>query len=725
MYNSFSAFFKMLLFLLPAACFLHFSAPLFGQTAAPFHAVWLTPSATPFIAPKYKKMEVGISLSENVVRHITQFFSDHQTLPSINPYNPHDIDVSVWLTSPSGKKILRHAFYTIPYAFKNGSYTEINSEYPFRFRFAPDETGSWQAEIRILLQQQKTEVGIHSFGFTCVPSEHPGYLVKGSYGDERDRYLYYSETGSTFKGIGMNITHSSYDSHWSEEELKQHKIWLESFAASGGNFVRLEMGAQNALPDWLSYNDYTPRMKHMAYFDEVVDVCEEKELYFILFRHHEELYEDGPNTWNGLSWADNPYKKAFQLDKRIAYFTHPEALVWQKHCLRYIMARWGYSAHFTLYQYSELDNFIPLKEEREKFFSQASFRQQQQSMVQWLKEMAQTVKAENEHVLFNVTFTGNKNHDRLKELFRLPKGRGIDLHEICDVTGYHQYNDEKKETNYRDRYSMAERSWKNFRKPVVCEEIGFFHPASLMLYCCPIPEFKNNVWATFFMGNMSCGMHWWWDRGVFLQQHEKYFSYLSAFLSSEKMEDYRYSPGKWKDNAYDKMLLETFYLVADDKTRALGWVHNASYRWRNLYNTHSCVKNVVDSNPAHTCTCEDGYVMHGNHSASPLYDKNFDYHKYKDFYGDDVQEIENKTFTVSGLKKRFALSAGKHWYRIDFYFTQDVAKEAMYSHSLVLPANNKGEIKPSITLKKNNQDMAYKVQYLATQGKKPEANEKP
>jgi hypothetical protein len=550
--------------------------------------------------------------------------------------------------------------------------------------------------------------------FVCVPSNHNGYLVKGTYGDERDRYLYYKETNSTFKGIGTNITHSTYDNDWTVDELNRHKTWLTSFADNGGNFTRLELGAQNALPDWIEYNNYTPRMKHMQMFDALVDLVEEKDIYFILFRHHVEVNEDGPK-WDQVSWADNPYKKAFNLVKRMEFFMNPTVRIWQKKCLRYIMARWGYSSNMAIYEYSELDNYIPKSEDQEEVFDKPSKAGEQTSIRDWLAEMSVTTKVINPNLLFTVTFTEGKKPSRLIELYELPKKTSYDFNTIVDVVGYHQYYDERKYTNYKDRFNQSGTLWVHFKKPVICEEIGFSafkdYPTDplQLIYCCQGTEFVNNIWATFMMGNMSSGMHWWWDRGIFLNQHETKFQYLKKFLASETLEDYSYYSGAWKNgggNDLDKTTIENFCLVAKNQERVLGWVHNATYRWRNFYNTHTCMQQIITNNPSYTCECEDGKVL-----STAIFNYNGQGVKYFDNYINSVSDVINETFTIEGLKPS-TTPIWKHWYQIDFYHTQIVNPNNMYSYTLTIHTNGQGELKPPITLKAPTPDYAYKVTYL-------------
>lgn len=676
-------------------------------------AAWFEPNATPCLVGKYQKMEIGLKLPEIVQEKIDNFLKRIQPENQLNPYDPELLDVKIILQSPSNQQYIKPAFYYEPYENVGGIYVKQNTDFPFRFRFAPDELGSWKLSVSVVMPNQ-TINGNYVITFVCVPSNHNGYLVKGNYGDERDRYLYFKESKTTFKGIGMNITHSTYDDNWTPTELAQHKTWIQNFANNGGNFLRLELGAQNALPDWIEFNNYTPRMKHMQMFDELIDLAEEKNIYFMLFRHHVEVLKDGPE-WDHVSWVENPYKKAFNLTQRIDFFTHPEVIKWQKHCLRYIMARWGYSSNMSVYEYSELDLFIPESEGRGDIFGKPSKSTEQTSIRDWLAQMAFTTKRHNPNLLFTITFTQGKSPGRLKELYELPKKNSYDFNHVVDLVGFHQYHDERKYTNYEDRFEQTDKLWKYFNKPVICEEIGFGDDPTNLIYCCEPYEFKNNVWATFMMGNMSSGMHWWWDRGIFKSGHEQYFQYLNNFLNSENLESFSYKPNKWKDGSIDKMKIANYYLLSNNNDRVLGWVHNATYRWRNLLNTSNCIQQIF--NHTFRCVCEDGHTLI---TTNPSTNQPFDYYskKYKDEYESNVSDVVSESFKVEGLKKSINLTK-KHWYLIEFYHTQGVLPEKLFSHSFVLYSNSSGSIKIPITLNTLAPDYAYKVSYLGYHKNKP------
>ena len=48
----------------------------------------------------------------------------------------------------------------------------------------------------------------------------------------------------------------------------------------------------------------------------------------------------------------------------------------------------------------------------------------------------------------------------------------------------------------------------------------------------------------------------------------------------------------------------------ENEERILGWVHNSTFYWRNLYNEHPCIKELVDKNNLdHPCFVGGGYDL--------------------------------------------------------------------------------------------------------------------
>ncbi|MCO5259644.1 MAG: DUF5060 domain-containing protein [Crocinitomicaceae bacterium] len=643
--------------------FLIVHCSLFSQNALPqsisfvknnnqIRLVWYTPTEHVGIVKKYHKLEIGLSVPRGVENEIRAFLQTSNR--GINPFNPNEIAISAVFTAPSGKKEQMNGFYYQPFYrdVENNQWIQDTTNFPWRIRFSPDEIGQYNVSVNVVVRGQQVEEPI-LFSFDAIESEHKGYIVKGNKGDETDRYLRYRDSGETFFCIGHNISHSDYVQLTPKSGLR-HIQWLKELSENGGNFFRLELGGQNALPDWDNYKNYFSKMDEMWEYDQLIDTAFAMNLYFILFRHHVELnYKGWPENW-----SENPYKNSFQLMNFSSYFTNNEIDQWQRYCLRYIFARWGYNPSLAFYGYSEVDNFIkPMMETESKTYKDAL-----QIFEDWNKNQFNYIKdtLQNKHILTLNTYASINDFD-----FKKPDKSMLSY---LDVVGFHTYKI-KKDANW-NRAKLTDILWKTWKKPIVIEEMGFTDDY-LEVYCCTDIDFHNSIWATALNGNVGTGMHWWWDRGVHDFGFYILYQNLANFFKGEDLVNYKYTPQQWKNASnIKKATIETFMLINSNQERVLGWLHNATFYWRNSYAFSPCMQELTETGQLKfQCDMEDGYII-------PSKKQNYQEDRIKDNYterGGIVQfnqGIRNPTFTISGLKK-------KRLYRIEFYKTGYVVRNQL------------------------------------------------
>ncbi|MCO5260100.1 MAG: DUF5060 domain-containing protein [Crocinitomicaceae bacterium] len=670
---------------------------------------WFEPIESTNLVKKHNKFEVGLKLPSNIDDEIKNFLINNSG--GINPFNPNEISVNATFIPPSGASINRYGFYYQPYIrnINNNSWQEDTTSYPWRIRFAPNQIGLWSVNIKVIVNgnQIGNQIGLT---FKCIPSEHKGYVSRSYNGDESDRYLYLSETGEAFFTIGHNIAHSDYVQLTPQSSLR-HQQWLAELAANGGNFYRLELGEQNALPDWDNYKNYNTKMDEMWEYDQLIDLSQSLNLYFILFRHHAEVnYATWPNNWE-----ENPYRLGLNLSNFTSYFTNQEAMQWQKNCLRYIFSRWGYTPNFAFYGYSEIDNWIAPMKETEGISDESAlyyFKYWNLEQINYMKNSLGYSK-----ILSLNTYSGENSPIKAEKLHSSSY-----IFSYLDVIGFHKYADDKK-SNW-DRYDLANDLWKKWKKPVIMEEIGNGDDF-IQAYCCTDIDFHNNIWASSFSGSTGVGMHWWWDRGIHDFGFYTQYKNIKSFFSGEDIRERHYNAYNWKDKATIKnATLETFYLKSKDNQRIIGWLHNATYFWANLSSINSCVAHLILSNNLNSpCIMDDGYTI-----PPPPLGKN-----YVSFVeGPPVSPIENQLsinnnpqFTIANVKYNFGIK--KHWYRIDFYNTRGNPDNIpIFTATQVLHADASKRLRPHVpNLNGYHPDYAYKVTYLGLSKNPPSGSNAP
>lgn len=155
-----------------------------------------------------------------------------------NPFDPNEVDVSIELTTPKGRRITYPAFYHQPYEMKLLEEDGKKSEwiYPqgkpgWRARFSPTEPGKYSCIARV-----KDEKGVavsNSVSFECVPSKRKGFIKVSS----RDaRFLEFSN-GEPFFAIGQNLAFLCYYQYIND--LQRADEVFSKLKENGANFIRV------------------------------------------------------------------------------------------------------------------------------------------------------------------------------------------------------------------------------------------------------------------------------------------------------------------------------------------------------------------------------------------------------------------------------------------------------------------------------------------------------
>ena len=664
---------------------------------------------------KHQKYEVGFRLDARTQQSVSNFVFqiDHH---KVNPFDPKQISLEAVFTSPTGKKVKRLGFYYQPFkADRNfDKWKTVTTTFPWRIRFAPDEIGEWKCEAYYLLNATEKSVPI-TFSFDCTPSSNKGYLVLNSTDDKStDRYLSYSETKEPFFSISNNISSGGFLSY-KPSQNSRHLQGVENLIEAGGNFTRFDMQPQAALPDWQVIDNYASKLDEMFAFDKVVELCENNNVYFIVFRHHVELMNSltnpGGSDWSGVSWYDNPYRKKLNLESKKDYFSDSIALEWQKNSLRYVFSRWGYSPNFSFYGYSEVDNWYKdVLIEEQKLDSKFSEKSALSLFTKWFESQKEyIIDSLNHNMLFSNSYSVVPKLEKKKQF------NGMFAN--SDIVSLHDY-ETIKDVNYKNRYNALTKNSKLFQKPVLLEEMGI-SDNKLKIYCCTGIEYHNSIWSTAMMGGIGTGMDWWWDRGV--QDFGYHFDLkpLSEFFKEVPLNKLALTPQKWSDAKTDKRTIESYALVSKNKDTILGWVHNATYYWRNLVDEMPCLQDLLAKGKLTSkCIVGEGHDLNeeglGDYNL-PRFEDDFTFSGgVQPIISDRI--VDNQTFKVKHLKKSFGFS--KNWYEVTFYEVNAKKLVEAKQFTQTVSSNFNGSIKIHVpNLNQVNPDYGYKVRWIGKREK--------
>lgn len=691
---------------------------------------------------KYKRLEYAFKAPSVLSTRIDNFFLGAKS--GINPFDPEQIDFRVHFYAPNGEKTTCYGFYYQPFKpvlrtvglepskFINEFRADTTS-FPWRVRFAPNQIGTWKMDVEII-QGTKTYQLVEGENIECVTSNHKGYLTISSTGTDQDRWMYYSETNEPFFAVSNNISSGGGCTYLPSQVNRQVK-GLKELIEVGGNFTRFEMGGQAALPDWPVYDNYSGKMDEMMGFDRLLEECENNGVYFTLFRHHVEVMD--LNDWDPCKWSTNPYRIAFDLKSVEEYFTNEEVVRWQRNNLRYMFARWGYSPNMAFYSYSEVDRWyskMMADSEDGSDFKDGGTKSEKEAasiLIKWIaNQQAYIDLALNKNTLFV--------HSHATPYSLEMKGEGR-FFELSDVVAVHNYG-ETKDINYKNRYNQIEKFWEKYHKPIMLEEMG---PGKIAMYCCSGIEYHNSIWSTALMGDFGTGMDWWWDGGVHDYGYHNDLKPLKQFFQDVDLRAGKYVPQKWEDNkmaldgsdfARKNRIIENYAMVSGNQESVLGWVHNASFYWRNLAPSNPCMSHLINNTSSENKPCyfavdKDGFPRDFNEYACVPRVYNDVYH-HEDLtgfegYSDNYTEVGGKeilyedqiNFEINGLKKstKKMFTDKRNWYKIEFYST--VATEnttlPLANYTQYLFTTGTGKLKPlAPTLNAEHPDYSYKISYL-------------
>jgi hypothetical protein len=661
---------------------------------------WIKPQPNSFVANLNQTMEIGLNLGKELDAQIRNFVESRKGV-QLNPYDPTQVDMHALLTSPSGKTKKGIGFYYQDQTenLSKDAFEEKYTQHPWRLRFAPNEVGNWTVDIEVVVKG-KDQPFKYSTQFSCISSNHKGAIAPVKTGTEKDRYLYYKQSGERFVANGMNISSGGFFSYKPSQNRRQ-MAGVEKLAAVDGNFVRFEIGAQGALPDWYNLFNYQGKQDEMYGFDRLMNSAEENQIYAILFRHHVEIMGA---AWDIPNWQNNPYRQHFNFQKISEYYTNQEAIKLQKNNLRYMYARWGYSPYWSFYGYSELEKFFDPIIEQEGISNDAAI----QIFKKWFDDQKKYIQEElDPEALFANSYGSMKKEETKRGYNGILKS--------SDVSAIHIYST-IKDANFVNRAKAVDQFWRLYKQPVILEEIGV-NDDKLALNCCTGIQFHNSMWSTALMGSIGTGLDWWWDRGIMDFDYHKSLTPLAEFLEPMQNSTVAFTPIRWSNGKDKSRTLEMFAMVSEDEKEAYGWIHNATYYWRNLAPTNSCIRSLLDSSNV-DMQCMVGDNMQMGRREEP---RDYARENHKDKYSDKgVQPIigglkNNPNFKVKELTRK--IKGKKVTYRVDFYatgpdqklehlneYTQTI-KVGFWSKYLKITVPNLDDIHP---------DLAFKISVVQT-----------
>lgn len=400
----------------------------------------------------------------------------------INPFNPEEVDVRAYFTSPTGKSWTIYGFYD--------NYMGRNQ---WKVRFAPGEPGTWSYTLQVT-----TPRGVGSspaYTFIAKTSVHKGWLHVSP---ENPHYLMH-DSGAPFYGVSV---------FW---PWKITEPGLVTLKASGCNLV----GFWN-----VTYDDGTLiesissglgryDQNKCERIDTILEWMEKRDMMMMLSIVPHDLFCLNMPGWAAL-WNSNPYKNICAVEE---IYANETAWKYQEKQYRYIIARWGHSRGLGLW---EIMNEINGTDG----WAAGRIREAEE----WTRKVHSFLKSNDPYNRpTTASASGGQWWPNGYAIFDLPN---VHLYE----TGWPaKYDNNPLRSSLYTYHNVTRQMWNGFAKPAIMGEAGWLDSYGRFAGTSDeyAASYHNAIWASWASG-LSCSPIWWaYDSRVFgpkVQERMKWFS---------------------------------------------------------------------------------------------------------------------------------------------------------------------------------------------------------
>ncbi|MFH1239253.1 MAG: DUF5060 domain-containing protein [bacterium] len=413
-----------------------------------------------------------------------------------NPFDPAQIDVTAYFTTPSGLSITMPGFFTQDYASPatdSGRDLIIAQGTPkWKVRFTPTEIGEYKYFVDV--RDKKGELKLPARTFTAGASTNPGFIRRSQ---KASHYLEF-DSGKPYIGIGHSVGWPKSGSR----KTTDYELYFKSLAAVGCNYSRIWMVSWGLALEWTNKGNKIGtfdgvgiyNLEHAARIDQVLNIAKDNGIYFelTLGSYSDLMDEKGP--WNEQSWENNPYNKingGFCNTPR-DFFSNDEAKLYYKNRLRYVIARWGYST-----------NILSLE-----FFNEYK------APIPWVQEMGTFIKS---HDPFGHLVTMSANYYPPSLVY--PEDQLWNL-DVIDYTQLHLYGYQGLPQDMTGTVvSEVNNKIINYSKPCIVAEFGIDSSKDDRMYDRQGTgvNIHNGIWGAIFAGSTAGTANWWWDSYIHLK----------------------------------------------------------------------------------------------------------------------------------------------------------------------------------------------------------------
>ncbi|MBC7328090.1 DUF5060 domain-containing protein [bacterium] len=408
-----------------------------------------------------------------------------------NPFDPNDISVFAYFTSPSGKTIKVRGFYFQDYEITPGG-LKRKGEPIWKVRFSPTEEGTYR--YYILVKDRNGEAKSKEESFQVKGKEGEGFIRRS----EKSPYYLRFDSGKSFFAIGENMCWGS---------LENYERWLKELGDSGGNYIRVWMCPWHLSLEWSptdpgAQGDYQGLGKYALdnawRVDKLIEMAHKNGIYIMLcLGYHGEL-SDQQLYFGEQRWEFNPYNKknGGPCEKPGDFWTNEIARKFYKQRLEYIVARWGYSTNILSYE----------------FWNEVN------APASWVEEMANYVKSIDPFKHLCTTTYGDDAVWRIRNM---------------DYSQIHHYGVGDQPDFTLLFHNACREHTEKFQKPFLIGEFGIDFRKSDVNYDEKGlgTSMHNGMWSALMSRSMGTAMIWYWDNYVHPKKLYREFTPIAKFVA--------------------------------------------------------------------------------------------------------------------------------------------------------------------------------------------------
>ncbi len=323
-----------------------------------------------------------------------------------NVFNPDEIAVDAEITMPDDSKITLPCFYFEKSSYNKSDWVIDSVLQCWMLRFSSSQSG--MHKIVLKLNDKDGETVSDEFQVNIAQGSKKG-IVRN---DTTNHQYFRHATGEPFYPMGIN-------EGW--DNISNYTKIITNLGQNNANIIRYwHAGFNKQALEWtggyykgLGYYSQQAAAK----MDSLIELCDKNNVYMQLVIFHHGMFSENVDP----NWSDNPYniENGGFVDRAEKFFYNEDCKKYVRKLLRYIVARWGYSANIFAWEFFNEVQFTGINN------SQST--QWYPGVLKWHSDMSRYVESIDP---FNHIMTTSAADNQLLDL---------DTIKSLDVMQYHQY----------------------------------------------------------------------------------------------------------------------------------------------------------------------------------------------------------------------------------------------------------------------------------------------